>query len=47
MKLKDVLEQMKQEKNFNGPSINTKDQETVYAGGALAGMHAGKLEKTL
>jgi ubiquitin-activating enzyme E1 C len=47
MKLKDAIEQMKTDKSLVGPSINTKDLETVYAGGALAGMHAGKLEKTL
>ena len=47
MKLKDAIEQMKTGKHLVAPSINTKDLEVVYAGGALAGMHAAKLEKTL
>lgn len=47
MLLKDVIEQMKSEKCLSGPAVNTDEGETVYASGALASMHAHKLEKSL
>ena len=47
MKLKDAIEQIKTEKELNGPSLNSDHGETIYAGGALKAMHATKLEQTL
>ena len=45
-KLSEVIEQLKTDQQLTGPAINSEDQ-TVYAGGALASMHAAKLDKTL
>jgi hypothetical protein len=47
MKLEDAIEQIKTEKNLNGPSLNSDHGETIYAGGALKAMHVAKLGKTL